>query len=183
MKIMVSRHITSWQIDGENVETVSDFIFLGSKINVDGDCSHKIKRCLLFERKTDKPRQCIKKWKHRFANKGPYSQSYGFSSNHIWMWELDHKEGWIPKNWCFWTVVWEDSWESLGQQGDQTSQSLRKSTLSIWKDWCWSWSSNTLATGCKELTHWKRPWCWERLRAKGEAGDRDWDGWMASLTQ
>ena len=53
---MVSRPITSWQIDGENVETVSDFIFLGSKINVDGDCSHKIKRCLLFERKTDKPR-------------------------------------------------------------------------------------------------------------------------------
>ena len=88
MKIMVSRPITSRQIDGENMETVSDFIFLGSKINVDGDCSHEIKRCLLFERKTDK---CIKNRKHQFANKGPYSQSYGFSSNNIWMWELDRK--------------------------------------------------------------------------------------------
>ena len=77
----------------------------------------------------------------------------------------------------------EDSWESLGLQGDQTSQSQRKSTLNIhWKDWCWSWSSNTLATWCEEMTYWKRPWCWERLKA-GEGGDRGWDGWMASLTQ
>ena len=52
-----------------------------------------------------------------------------------------------------------------------------------WKDWCWSWSSNTLATWCKELTHWKRPWCWERLKAGGEGDDRGWDGWMASPTQ
>ena len=77
----------------------------------------------------------------------------------------------------------EGSWESLGQQGDQTSQSLRKSILNIhWKDWCWSWNSNTLATWSKELTHWKRPWCWERLRARGEGGNRGWDDWMASLT-
>ena len=71
----------------------------------------------------------------------------------------------------------------LGLQGDQTSQSWRKSVLNIhWKDGCWSWSSNTLATWCEELTHWKRPWCWERL--KTEAGDdRGWHGWMASLTQ
>ena len=76
----------------------------------------------------------------------------------------------------------EDSWESLGLQ-DQTSQSQRKSTLNIhWKDWCWSWSSNTLATSCKELIHWKRPWCWEKLKAR-EGGDRGWDGRMASLTQ
>ena len=71
----------------------------------------------------------------------------------------------------------EDSWESLGQQEDQTSQSQRKSTLNIhWKDWCWSWSANILHTWCKELTHWKRPWCWERLRARGEEGERRWDG-------
>ena len=76
----------------------------------------------------------------------------------------------------------EDSWESLEQHGDQTSQWQRKSTLNIhWKDWCWS--SNTWAIWCKELTHWKRPWCWERLRSGGEGGDRAWDGWMASLTQ
>ena len=78
----------------------------------------------------------------------------------------------------------EESWESLGPQGDQTSQSYRKPTLNIhWKDWGWSWSSNTLATWCKELTHWKRSWCWERLRAGGEGGNRGWDGWMASLTR
>ena len=80
--------------------------------------------------------------------------------------------------------VGEDSWESLGLQGEQTSQCLRKSVLNIqWKDWCWSWNSNSLATWCKEPTHWKRPWSWERLKAGGEGGDRGWDGWMASLTQ
>ena len=80
--------------------------------------------------------------------------------------------------------VGEDSWESLGLQGDQTSQSLRKLVLNIrWKDWCWSWNSNPLATWCEELTHWKRPWCWERLKAGGEGDGRGWDGWMASPTQ
>ena len=80
--------------------------------------------------------------------------------------------------------VGEDSWESLGQQGDQTSQSERKSVLTIhWKDWCWSWNSNTLATWCDELTHWKRPWCWERLKAGGQEGDKGWDGWMAASTR
>ena len=77
-----------------------------------------------------------------------------------------------------------DSWKSLGLQGNQTSQSWRKSVLNIhWKDWCWSWSSNTLATWCEELTHWKTPWCWERLNAGGEGDNRGWDGWMASLTR
>ena len=74
--------------------------------------------------------------------------------------------------------VGEDSWESLGLQGDPTSQSLRKSVLNIrWKDWCWSWNSNPLATWFEELTHWKRPWCWERLKAGGEGDDRGWDGY------
>ena len=104
---------------------------------------------------------------------------------HVWMWEFDHKEGWGLKNWWFWTVVLEKTWESLGLQGDQASQfSLKEISLNIhWKDWCWSWSSNTLATWCEELTHWKRPWCWERLKAGGEGHNRGWDGWMASLTQ
>ena len=80
--------------------------------------------------------------------------------------------------------VGDDSWESLGLQGDQTTQSQRKLILTIhWNDWCWSWSSNTLATWCEELTHLKRPWCWERLKAGGEGDDRGWDGWMASLTR
>ena len=78
----------------------------------------------------------------------------------------------------------EDFWESLGQQGNQTSQSYRKSTLNIhWKDWRWSWSSKILAAWGEELIHWKRPWCWERLKAGGEGDDRGWDGWMASPTR
>ena len=100
--------------------------------------------------------------RHHFANKDPYSQSYGFSSSHVWMWQLDHKEGWVPNNWCSQILIWikslEDAWESLGQQRDKTSQSLRESTLNIpWKDWCWSWSSNTLAIWCGEPTYWKGP--------------------------
>ena len=78
--------------------------------------------------------------------------------------------------------VGEDSWESLGLQGDQTSQSQRKSVLNIhWKDRCWS--SNTLATWCEEPTQWKWPWCWERLKTRGERDDRGRDGWIASPTQ
>ena len=86
-KIMAPGPITSWQIDGETVETASDFIFLGSKINADGDCSHEIKRRLLLGRKviTNQSRQHIKKHRHYFTNKGPSSQSYGFSSSHVWM--------------------------------------------------------------------------------------------------
>ena len=79
--------------------------------------------------------------------------------------------------------VGEDSWESLGLQGDPTSPSWRRSVLGVnWKDWCWSWNSNTLATSYEELTHWKRPWCWEGLGAGGEGDNRGWDGLMASPT-
>ena len=87
MNIMASGPKTSWQIDEETVETVRDLIFLGSKITADGNCSHKIKRLLLFgrKRKYDKPRQHIKKQRHYFANKGPSSQGYGFSCGHVWM--------------------------------------------------------------------------------------------------
>ena len=92
MKIMASSPITSWQIDGETMETVRDFLFLGSKITAGGDCSHEIKTLAPWKKSYDKPRQYIKKQKHYFADKGPYSQIYGFSSSHVWMWELDHKE-------------------------------------------------------------------------------------------
>ena len=76
--------------------------------------------------------------------------------------------------------VGEDSWESLGWQGDPTSPFWRRF---LWREWCWSWNSSTLATSCEELTHWKRLWCWEGLGAGGEGDDRGWDGWMASLTR
>jgi len=105
-----------------------------------------------------------------------YSWSYGFSSSHVQMWEkigpsrLSTEELMLSN--C---GAGEDAWESLGLQGDQTSQSKRKSTLSIhWKDCCWSWYSNILATWWEEPTLWKSPWCLERLRA-GEAGSRRWD--------
>ena len=108
---MASGPITSWQIDGETVETVADFIFLGSKITADGDCSHEIKRRLLLGRKVMTNLDSILKTRHYFANKGLSSQSYCFPSN-VWMWELDYKESWASKNWCFWTVVLEKALES-----------------------------------------------------------------------
>ena len=84
-KIMTSGSITSWQIDGETVETVSDFIFGGSKITVDGDCSHEIKTLAPWKKSYEQPRQRIEKQRHHFAKKGSSSQSYGFSSSHVWM--------------------------------------------------------------------------------------------------
>ena len=89
---MASSPIASWQIDGETVETMTDFIFLGFKITADGDFSHEIKRHLLLRRKVMTNLDSIFKSRHHFANKGPSSQGYGFSGGHVWMWELDHKE-------------------------------------------------------------------------------------------
>ena len=106
-----------------------------------------------------KPKQHIRKQRLYFANKGPSSQIFGFSSGHVWMLELDYKESWMPKNWSFWTVVLEKIPESpldckeikpVNPKGNQS-----------WK-----------------LTPWKRPWCWERLKVGGERDDRGWDGWM-----
>ena len=94
------------------METVTDFIFWGSKIISDGNCSHEIKRHLLLGRKAMTNLDSILKIRYNFADKAPSSQSYGFSSSHVWMWELDHKESWMPKNWCFWTVVLEKTLES-----------------------------------------------------------------------
>ena len=87
------------------------------------------------------------------------------------MYGCEDEESWVLMNWCFWTVVLEKTWESLGLQGDPTSPSERKSVLNIhWKDWCWNWNSNTLAIWCPELTHLKRPWCWERLKGRRRRG-------------
>ena len=96
----------------ETMETVTDFIFLGSKITPDGDCSHEIKRHWILGRKAMTNFDSILKSRHYFANKGLPSQSYDFSSSHVWMWELDYKESWALKNWCFWTVVLEKTLES-----------------------------------------------------------------------
>ena len=94
MKIMASGPTTSWEIDGETVDTVADFIFLGSKITADGDCSHEIKKMLApWKKSYGRPRQHVKKQRHYFTDKGSSSQSYGFSSSHVWMYKLDHREG------------------------------------------------------------------------------------------
>ena len=111
-KIMVSGPITSWEIDEETMETMTDFIFLGSKITEDVTTAMNLKFACSLDKKLDQPRQHIKKQRHYFANKGPSSQGYGFSSSHVWMWELDCEEGWVLKNGCFWTVVLQKTLES-----------------------------------------------------------------------
>ena len=108
-KIMASGPITSWQIDGETVETVADFILGGSKITADSDCSREINRCLLLGRKVMINLDSI--LKSRDITLLTKVHLYGFSSGHVWMWELDYKESWVLKNWCFWTVVLEKTLE------------------------------------------------------------------------
>ena len=118
---------TSWQIDGETVETVSDFILGGSKITADGDCSHEIKETFTpWKESYDQSRQHIKKQRHYFVNKDLSSQGYGFSISHVWMWELDYKESWMQKNWCFWTVVLEKTLESSKETARRSNQSILK---------------------------------------------------------
>ena len=105
-KIMASSPITSWQIDGVTMETVRNFIFLGSKITAVCDCSHETKRCLLRGRKAMKNLDSILKSKNiTFPTKVRIVKTMFCSSSHVWIWELDNKEGWELKNWCFWTVV------------------------------------------------------------------------------
>ena len=160
------------------METVRDFILWGSKITADGDCSHEIKRCFLPGRKTMTNLESIKKQRHCFANKCPSSQSYGFSS-HVWMWDLRLT---IKKAECQRIDAFELwCWRRLLR----VPWTARKSNQSILKEISPEYSleglmpklsSNTLATWCKEPTHWKRPWCWERLKVQREGDDRRWDG-------
>ena len=148
MKIMVSGPITSWEID---VETVSDFIFGGSKITADVDCSHEIERRLLLGRKVTTNLDSIFKSRD-IANKGPSSQGYGFSSGHVCMWELDCEESWVPKNWCCWTVVLEKTlripWTARGSNqsilkeispGCSLEGMMLKLKLQYFGHLMWSW--------------------------------------------
>ena len=120
LKIMASGPITSRQIDGETVEIMTDFIFGTPKSLQVVTVAMKLKTLAPWKESFDQSRQHVEKQRHYFINKGPSSQSYGFSSSHVWKWELDHKESWATKNWCFGE---DSSFESLGLQGDQTSQS------------------------------------------------------------
>ena len=142
----------------------------------------KLKTLVPWKKSYDQPRQHIEKQRYYFVNKSPSSQGYGFSSGHVWMWELNCEEGRVPKNWCFWTVVLKKILESPLDCKEIQPKEISPESVH-WKDWCWSWNSNIFVTWCEELTHLKRPWCWEGLGAGGEGDDRGWDGLMASLTR
>ena len=121
---------------------------------------------------------------HFYANKGPYSQIYGFSSRRVWMWELDHKGGWRPKNWCFQTVVLRKTLESL-------LDSKEIKPINPKGNQPWIFIGRTDAKPklqyfdhlMQRADSFEKIWCWERMRAEGEGADRGWDGWIESLTQ
>ena len=158
------------------METVMDFIFLGSKITADSDCSHEIKRWLLLGRKAVTNLDSILKSRDTtLQTKIHISQSCGFSSSHVQMWELDHKKAEHRRIDAFKLGCWRRCLRVLW-----TSRRSNQSILKEINPECsleeLIRSSNTLATWWKELTHWKRPWCWEKLRAGEEVGNRGWDG-------
>ena len=138
-----------------------------------------MKHKLPCKKSYDQPRQHIKKQRHYSANKGLPSRSYGFSSSHVWMWELYYKESWAPKNWCFWTVVYGKTLDiPLDCQEIQPVHPKGK------QSWIFIGRTDVEAeTPILWPPDLKKPWCWERLKVGGEGDDRGWDGWMASLTQ
>ena len=179
-KIMASGPIISWQIDGQTMETVWHFIFWGSKITADGDCSPEIKRRLLLGGKTMTNLDSILKSsgitlliKVCLVKAIVFSVvMYGCECWTIKKAEHQRIDGF--ELWC-WRKLLRVPW---------TARRSNQSVLNIhWKEWCQSWNCNTLANWCKELTRLKRPWCWERLKAGGEGDDKGWDGWMVSPTQ
>ena len=144
----------------------------------------KLKHACSLKEKLRPTWTAYKKQRHYFASKDPSSQSYVFFSSHVWMWELNYKESWAPKNWCFWTVVLEKTLESpldckeiqpVHPKGNQSWVFIGRTDVEA--------ETPILATWCEELTHLKRPSCWEGLGAGGEGDDRGWDGWMVSPTR
>ena len=137
-----------------------------------------------WKKSYDQPRQHIKKQRHCFANKVHLVKAMVFPVIMYACGELDYKERWAPKDWCFWTVVLEETFESpLDCKEIQPSILKEISPEYSLEGLMLKLKLQYLATWCKELTHYKRPWCWERLKAGGEGDDRGWDGWMALLTQ
>ena len=123
-----------------------------------------------------KPGQHITKQRHHFADKGPYRQSYGISSSHVQMWELDHKDGWSQKNWCFWTMMLENTLES-----QLDCKEIKPVNPKGNEPWIFTGGTDAevlWSPDAKSWLIWKRPWFWERLKVGGEGDDRGWDGWM-----
>ena len=161
------------QIDGETVETVAGFIFLGSKITADGDCSHEIKRHLFLGRKVMTNLDSILKSRDITLPTGSSSQGYGFSTGHEWMWELGYKESWAPKSWCFWTVVLEKTVESpldckemqpVHPRGDQSWMFLGRTAAEAETSVLWSpdvknwliWRDPDAGKECRRRRGWQR---------------------------
>ena len=182
---MASGPITSWQIDGKKkMETVTNFIFLGSKITADCDCSHGIKRHLLLGRKAMTILDSVLKTETHFADKVLYNQSSGFSSSHAQMWELDHKEDWVPKNWHFWTM---DLKKTLGSPLDSKEiQPVNPKENQLWifirrTDF----EAETLILWPPDVINWLiwRSLMLGKIEGRKKRGKKGWDGWMASPTQ
>ena len=174
------------------MEIVTNFIFLGSKITADGDWGHEIKRCLLLGRKSMTNLDSILKNRDIILLTDVHVVKtmcvcvcvcVCFPSSHVWMWELDHKANWAPKNWCLLTVVLEKTPENPLDNKIKPVNPNRISPEYSLEGLMLKLKCNTLATWCKELTHWKRLCCWARLNAGGERDNWGWDGWMASLTR
>ena len=162
------------------METVTELFFLDSKITADGDCSYEMKRHVLLGRKVMTNLDSILK-----SRDITLSTKIGLVKAMVFPVVMYGCESWTIKKaeprridafeLLCWRRLLRIPW---------TARRSNQSVLSVhWKDWCWSWNSNTLATLCEELSHWKRLWCWEGLGAGGEGDDRGWNGWMASLTQ
>ena len=183
-KITASGPITSWQLDRETMETVTDIIFWGSKITADGDCSHEIKRRFHLGRKVMTNLDSILKSRDITLPTKVHLVKvlvfpvvmYGCESwtiKKVGHWRIDAFE-----LWC-WRRLLRVPWTA--RRSNQFT--LKEIVLNIYlKDWCWSWNANTLATWCEELTHLKRPCCWEWLQVGRKGDDSGWDGLMVLLT-
>ena len=144
----------------------------------------KWKDTCFLEENYDQLRQHIKKQRWYLADKSPSSQSYDFSSSHVWMWALDYKESWMSKNWCFWTVVLEITLESpLDCKEIKLVHAKEISPECSLEGVMLKLKLQYFGHRMQKQPHWKKPWCWQRLKAEGEGDDREWDGWMASKTQ
>ena len=182
-KIMASGLITEWQIEGEKVKVVTDFLFLGSKITADVDCIHEMWWSLLGRKAMTNLKSVLKSRGITLLTKVCIVKAMVFP---VVMYSC---ESWTRKKaeyqrtdaselWCWrllkvpWTV----------RRSNQSILREINPEYSL-KDWWWSWNSSILVTWCKQLTHWKSPWCWERLRTEGEGGLRGWESWMTSPMQ
>ena len=181
---MVSSPITSWQINGETMETVTDY-FWGLQNHCRWWLQHEIKRHLLLGRIAMTNRDSIlKEQRHHFANKGPSSQSYGFSSGHVWMWGLDHKESGVLKNWCFWPMLLEKTLESPLDTRNSNQSILKEiSPESSLEGLMLKLELQYFGHLTRRTESFEKTPSWKRLKAGGEGDDRGWDGWMVSLTQ